>query len=143
METSNIQDATTTTKSTSSSKQSTKKKRPKFIRKVECQVCGDVANDHQHYGGIACYSCKAFFRRKVSTQKSMKCPKSGNCEITKESRKSCKLCRLQKCYQIGMQAEWVMTVEDKLEQEESAKIRRQQRTNETDNTLTAYQMRMR
>ena len=143
METSNIQDATETTKSTSSSKQSTKKKRPKFIRKVECQVCGDVANDHQHYGGIACYSCKAFFRRKVSTQKSMKCPKSGNCEITKESRKSCKLCRLQKCYQIGMQAEWVMTVEDKLEQEESAKIRRQQRTNESDNTLTAYQMRMR
>ena len=35
-----------------------KTKRPKFIRKVTCQVCGDTANDHTHYGGVACYSCK-------------------------------------------------------------------------------------
>jgi hypothetical protein len=30
------------------------------------QVCGDVANDHIHYGAIACYSCRAFFRRGVN-----------------------------------------------------------------------------
>jgi len=35
-----------------------KRRRPKFIRKVECSVCGDTANDHIHYGAIACYSCK-------------------------------------------------------------------------------------
>ena len=35
-----------------------RRRRPKFIRKVECSVCGDTANDHIHYGAIACYSCK-------------------------------------------------------------------------------------
>ena len=39
-------------------RQQSKTKRPKFIRKVTCQVCGDIANDHTHYGGVACYSCK-------------------------------------------------------------------------------------
>ena len=34
------------------------KRRPRFIRKVICQVCGDDANDHEHYGGVACYACK-------------------------------------------------------------------------------------
>ena len=45
-----------------------KRKRPKYIRKVTCQVCGDVANDHMHYGAITCYSCRAFFRRGVHCQ---------------------------------------------------------------------------
>ncbi len=50
------------------SNRSGKKRKPrkKFIRKVNCRVCGDVANDHIHYGGVACYSCRAFFRRSVS-----------------------------------------------------------------------------
>jgi hypothetical protein len=34
-----------------------RRRRPKFIRKVDCSVCGDTANDHIHYGAIACYSC--------------------------------------------------------------------------------------
>ena len=32
-----------------------KPKRPKFIRIVPCQVCGDDANDHNHYGGKTLY----------------------------------------------------------------------------------------
>ena len=24
--------------------------RKKFVRKATCQICGDVANDHNHYG---------------------------------------------------------------------------------------------
>ncbi len=60
-----------------------KRKRPKFIRKVTCQVCGDVANDHIHYGAIACYSCRAFFRRGVNTNAPYYCSQNKQCPITK------------------------------------------------------------
>jgi hypothetical protein len=30
-----------------------------------CLICGGDAGKHVHYGGQACYSCKAFFRRAV------------------------------------------------------------------------------
>ena len=60
-----------------------KRRRPKFIRKVECQVCGDTANDHIHYGAIACYSCRAFFRRGVNSNAPYYCSQSKNCSINK------------------------------------------------------------
>ena len=37
--------------------------------KISCPVCGDTAVAHFHYGGMCCYSCKAFFRRVVNTYK--------------------------------------------------------------------------
>ena len=67
----------------SSSPEKPKRKRPKFIRKVECQVCGDTANDHVHYGAIACYSCRAFFRRGVNSNAPYYCSQSKTCPITK------------------------------------------------------------
>ena len=79
-----------------------KRKRPKFIRKVICLVCGDVANDHMHYGAIACYSCRAFFRRGVKTNAPYFCSQSQTCVINKQSRKHCQYCRFQKCLEIGM-----------------------------------------
>ena len=36
---------------------------------IDCPVCGDIAVAHFHYGGMCCYSCKAFFRRVVNTNK--------------------------------------------------------------------------
>ena len=101
-----------------------RKKRPKFIRKVICQVCGDVANDHMHYGAIACYSCRAFFRRGVNNNAPYFCSQNQCCSITKQSRKHCQYCRFQKCLGIGMKGTWVMTEEDKLEKKEKAKVRR-------------------
>ncbi len=47
--------------------------RKKFIRRVKCRVCGDVANDHVHYGGVSCYSCRAFFRRSVTGGEGKRC----------------------------------------------------------------------
>ncbi|XP_023336892.1 pollen-specific leucine-rich repeat extensin-like protein 2 [Eurytemora carolleeae] len=41
------------------------KDRPKC---VTCSVCGDKAINHVHYGGLCCYSCKAFFRRAVTSK---------------------------------------------------------------------------
>ena len=37
--------------------------------RISCPVCGDTAVPHFHYGGMCCYSCKAFFRRVVNTYK--------------------------------------------------------------------------
>lgn len=101
-----------------------KRKRPKFIRKVVCKVCGDVANDHIHYGAIACYSCRAFFRRGVNANAPYYCSQSKSCPITKHTRKHCQYCRFQKCMAIGMRASWVMTEEDKQEKKEKARLKR-------------------
>ena len=38
--------------------------------KVECPICGEVTSDQLHYGGLACPSCKAFFRRTVAIHRS-------------------------------------------------------------------------
>ena len=34
---------------------------------THCSVCGDSAPDHVHYGSVTCFSCRAFFRRSVSS----------------------------------------------------------------------------
>merc|ERR1719516_705977 len=60
----------------------------------DCRVCGDRAIAHMHYGGICCYSCKAFFRRAVQSGKDKiyRCKLSGNCQVSLESRRSCQKC---------------------------------------------------
>ncbi len=70
-----------------------KRKRPKFIRKVTCQVCDDIANDHIHYGAIVCYSCRAFFRRGVTSNAPFYCSQDKQCKIGKATRKHCQYCR--------------------------------------------------
>lgn len=60
----------------------------------------------------------------------MKCRRDGNCEITLETRRRCKSCRLKKCFAVGkevneiefisifcfpgMRKEWILTEEEKL-----------------------------
>ena len=83
---------TPTPESTTSNPGGPKRKRPKFIRKVPCHVCGDVANDHIHYGAIACYSCRAFFRRGVSSNVQFFCSQNNDCKIDKTTRKHCQVC---------------------------------------------------
>lgn len=112
------------TKADEKSPGKSKRKRPKFIRKVECKVCGDVANDHIHYGAIACYSCRAFFRRGVNANAPYYCSQNKSCAITKSTRKHCQYCRFQKCVDIGMKASWVMSEEDKQEKKEKAIIKK-------------------
>ena len=104
-----------------------KRKRPTFIRKVTCMVCGDVANDHVHYGAIACYSCRAFFRRTVNAAAFPRCMQGNTCNIDKQSRKQCQACRLAKCLTVGMKSTWVQTEDDKREKKEQAMLRRLQR----------------
>ena len=100
------------------------RKRKKFIRKVPCQICGDIANDHIHYGAKCCYSCRAFFRRSISGGTKYSCVQSGQCLINKTTRRQCQACRLNKCFDMGMSDTWVMTESDKLEKKNAAEVRK-------------------
>ena len=59
-----------------------------------CGVCGDTAKS-MHFGGMACDSCKAFFRRSVQGQSftTFSCSADQKCIISKKNRKNCQYCR--------------------------------------------------
>ncbi|KAF0296789.1 Vitamin D3 receptor [Amphibalanus amphitrite] len=61
-----------------------------------CGVCSDRAKS-LHFGGMACDSCKAFFRRSVQNEayKHFRCSYEGRCSITITSRKCCQYCRVR------------------------------------------------
>ena len=73
-----------------------KRKRSKFDDKCEkkCSVCGDAAKS-MHFGGMACDSCKAFFRRSVQSNnyESFICSGQKNCPVIKDNRRICQYCR--------------------------------------------------
>ena len=87
--------------------------------KIACPVCkeGD-AGRHKHYGGIACISCRAFFRRSVQNDayKKFKCPNLlqttndalQSCEINSKSWNSCRYCRFHKCLSSGLKISLVL-----------------------------------
>ena len=69
-----------------------------------CPICGNEAGKHVHYGGRACTSCRAFFRRSVQhdAYKKFFCS-TKNCKIDSKSWRSCKWCRFEKCLASGLQ----------------------------------------
>lgn len=80
-----------------------KKRRKPVPLTTMCPICGNPAPGHNHFGGMCCYSCRAFFRR-TSTRplSSFKCRGGeNNCVVTAGS-KCCIRCRLRKCLQVGM-----------------------------------------
>jgi len=79
----------------------------------DCRVCGDRAIAHMHYGGICCYSCKAFFRRAVQSGKDKvyRCKRKGECQVSVVSRRGCQRCRFSKCLAVGMTTSWVLSEE--------------------------------
>ncbi|CAD6197497.1 unnamed protein product [Caenorhabditis auriculariae] len=66
-----------------------------------CAVCGD---DHAklHYGVLACYGCKGFFRRTLTGKYRYACRFGNNCIVDKFQRNSCRYCRFQRCIEVGM-----------------------------------------
>ncbi|EJW80571.1 hypothetical protein WUBG_08518 [Wuchereria bancrofti] len=70
-------------------------------------VCHDEASG-RHYGVIACFGCKGFFRRTVRAGKNYVCRYEQKCKIDKAGRNVCRSCRFQKCLQVGMEpdGEW-------------------------------------
>ena len=57
-----------------------------------CTICGDQAGHHLHYGAVACFSCRQFFRR--GRPRGKKCVNDiGDCDVNKYNRTNCKYCR--------------------------------------------------
>lgn len=78
----------------------------------ECPICSEVCVNHLHYGGISCYSCKAFFRRSVTAprKKMIRCKRGdGKCNLRLHLRNNCPHCRLMKCFSTGMKEELVLS----------------------------------
>ncbi|XP_060101226.1 bile acid receptor isoform X2 [Heteronotia binoei] len=73
-----------------------------------CVVCGDKASGY-HYNALTCEGCKGFFRRSITKNAVYKCKNGGNCEMDMYMRRKCQECRLQKCKQVGMLAECLLT----------------------------------
>ncbi|XP_023348803.1 uncharacterized protein LOC111717542 [Eurytemora carolleeae] len=76
-----------------------------------CLVCGnETVKLLYHYGsdGNICNSCRIFFRRSVSQNLKRICKTElFNCPIATNARVGCKLCRFNKCIQVGMKPEQV------------------------------------
>uniref|UniRef100_A0A0K0ESB5 Nuclear receptor domain-containing protein n=1 Tax=Strongyloides stercoralis TaxID=6248 RepID=A0A0K0ESB5_STRER len=71
------------------------------IRRI-CAVCGD-SPAKIHYGVLACFGCKGFFRRAVKDGKNKYvCRYNKNCNVDKYVRNSCRYCRFKKCLFVGM-----------------------------------------
>lgn len=70
-----------------------------------CQICGARGNGI-HYGVMTCEACKTFYRCNISKKAELKCKHQKCCDISPQTRKNCKFCRLQKCLDVGMSFDW-------------------------------------
>jgi len=89
-----------------------------FKLKILCPICREGnAGRHKHYGGKACSSCRAFFRRSVQNDsyKSFLCVNVSDkfcnerCSINSTSWSSCRFCRFAQCIESGLQISLVLT----------------------------------
>ncbi|VDO68905.1 unnamed protein product [Heligmosomoides polygyrus] len=67
-----------------------------------CMVCGDRSAG-KHYGVMACYGCKGFFRRTIRSGQNYSCRFQQKCSIDKDQRNACRYCRFQRCLNVGME----------------------------------------
>ncbi|CAF1552205.1 unnamed protein product [Rotaria magnacalcarata] len=98
---------------------------------LSCVVCCAVAHGY-NFDTISCESCKAFFRRNAlfNTDR-LKCRRDGACEISVETRRRCKSCRLKKCFAVGMRKEWILTEEEKVTKKRRIVENRRTRASDT------------
>ncbi|XP_012061541.1 PREDICTED: nuclear hormone receptor HR96 [Atta cephalotes] len=101
-----------------------------------CGVCGDRALGY-NFSAVSCESCKAFFRRNALKNKDFKCPFTENCNITTITRRFCQKCRLDKCFNIGMRKDYIMSEEDKVLKRKKIEKNRAKKRSQLDNGKTS------
>ena len=94
------------------------KKKEIIKEKILCPVCLDGdAGHHKHYGGKACISCRAFFRRSVHNDayQTFACNNIATndsemkpCNINSKSWGSCRYCRFEQCLASGLKISLVL-----------------------------------
>ena len=79
-----------------------------------CGVCSvEMPKARTHYGGLSCYSCRAFFRRMTQREELARCRFAGRCTIELADRRSCPPCRYNSCLRAGMRPDLVLDDDDK------------------------------
>uniref|UniRef100_A0A1I8GKR3 Nuclear receptor domain-containing protein n=1 Tax=Macrostomum lignano TaxID=282301 RepID=A0A1I8GKR3_9PLAT len=75
---------------------------------AKCLVC-DLLASGKNFGVATCESCKTFFRRNAKRDTSqLRCLHQNSCNISKEYRRSCTSCRLNKCFAVGMKKDLIL-----------------------------------
>ena len=82
---------------------------------MNCRVCARPnASKYNHYGAnFICGSCKGFFMRATQSDLYKTFIHGHNCVIDSKNRSSCKMCRFNKCLEVGMKINYVKTLEEK------------------------------
>ncbi|NXF39623.1 NR1I2 protein, partial [Nyctibius bracteatus] len=107
-----------------------------------CAVCGDRATGY-HFHVMTCEGCKGFFRRSINKGVRFTCLLARSCPVTKAKRRQCQACRLQKCLDVGMRKDMIMS-EEALRQRRALRgqRRREQLQREQPAGLTAEQQEL-
>ncbi|CAB3409944.1 unnamed protein product [Caenorhabditis bovis] len=102
-----------------------------------CAVCGD-GHAKLHYGVLACYGCKGFFRRTLTGKYRYACRFGNNCIVDKFQRNSCRFCRFQRCIEVGMDPKAVRPDRDLTGKQKVPRIKKKQ----IDEELLNHMMRL-
>lgn len=107
------------------------------IGEAICAVCGD-GHAKLHYGVLACYGCKGFFRRTLTGKYRYVCRFGNNCIVDKYQRNSCRYCRFQRCLEVGMDPKAVRPDRDLTGKQKVPRLRKRQ----IDEELLNHMMRL-
>ncbi|KAI6224647.1 hypothetical protein M3Y95_00774900 [Aphelenchoides besseyi] len=104
-----------------------------------CAVCGDSSSPRLHYGVLACYGCKGFFRRTLTGKYRYVCRFGNNCVVDKYQRNSCRFCRFNRCLQVGMDPKAVRPDRDLTGKQRVPRVRKRQMDEELINHMMRLQ----
>jgi nuclear factor 4 len=102
-----------------------------------CAVCGDGCAK-LHYGVLACYGCKGFFRRTLTGKYRYVCRFGNNCVVDKFQRNSCRYCRFNRCLEVGMDPKAVRPDRDLTGKQKVPRVRKRA----IDDELINHMMRL-